>query len=250
VETPITFREAGGALFEGFPAGVAAGFTTRDLVPDPLPPRDGLRALAEALGAPNAETVTARQVHGRGVVVLAEPAAWGFDTRAGEADALLTDRRGRLLAVASADCVPILLADVTGTFVAAVHAGWRGTVARLLDAVLDLLAERGVAAGDLVAAFGPSIARDNYPVGPEVAAALDKAFRGVPLPPGARAQGLGDRTLLDVTAYNRALLLARGVPKQRIGEASLCTFDRADLFPSYRRDGPKCGRIFTGIVKR
>jgi polyphenol oxidase len=250
VEPAVRHREGGGVLFEELAPGVAAGFTTRALVPDSLPPRDGVRALAEALSAPNAETVRARQVHGHGVVVLAEPAAWGFDTLAGEADALLTDRRGRLLSVASADCVPILLADAGGTWIAAVHAGWRGTEARILDAILDVFAERGIAPAGLVAAFGPSIARDRYPVGPDVAAAFDKAFRGVPLPSGARAQGLGDRTLLDVAAYNRALLLARGVPAENIREACLCTFDRADLFPSYRRDGAGCGRIFTGIVKR
>ncbi len=243
-------REGGGVLFEELAPGVAAGFTTRALVPDPLPPRDGVRALAEALSAPNAETVRATQVHGRGVVVLAEPAAWGSDTVTGEADALVTDRRGRLLAVASADCVPVLLADADGGWVAAVHAGWRGTEARILDAVLDVFAERGVVPAGLVAAFGPSIARDRYPVGPDVAAALDKAFRGIPLPSGARAQGLGDRTLLDVAAWNRALLLARGVPPENIHEARFCTFDRADLFPSFRRDGAGCGRILTGIVKR
>jgi YfiH family protein len=248
--TAVRLRDGGGALFGDLAPGVTAGFTTRALVPDPFSPCDGVRALAEALSAPSAETVRARQVHGRGVVVLAEPAAWGTDTEVGEADALVTDRRGRLLAVASADCVPILLADAGGTWIAAVHAGWRGTVARILDAVLDVFAERGVAAAGLVAAFGPSIARDRYPVGPDVAAALDTAFRGVPLPAGARAQGLGDRTLLDVAANNRALLLARGVLPENIREARLCTFDRADLFPSYRRDGAGCGRIFTGIVKR
>jgi len=246
----VRHRDGGGALFEELAPGVAAGFTTRALVPDPLPPRDGVRALAEALSAPNAETVRAKQVHGRGVVVLAEPAAWGSDTQTDEGDALVTDRRGRLLAVASADCVPVLLAESGGTWIAAVHAGWRGTEARILDAVLDVFAERGVAPADLVAAFGPSISRERYPVGPEVAAALDKAFRGIPLPSGARAQGLGDRTLLDMAAWNRALLLARGVPAENIRDARLCTFERADLFPSYRRDGAGCGRIFTGIVKR
>jgi len=248
--TAVRLRGGGGALFEELAPSVAAGFTTRALVPDSLAPRDGIRALAEALSSPNAETVRAKQVHGRGVVVLAEPAAWGLDTEAGEADALVTDRRGRLLAVASADCVPILLADGEGRWVAAVHAGWRGTEARILDAVLDVLAERGVAASDLVAAFGPSVARDRYPVGPEVAAALDKALHGISLPTGARAQGLGGRTLVDLAAFNRALLLARGVRAENVREAHLCTFDRADLFPSYRRDGAGCGRIFTGIVKR
>jgi hypothetical protein len=250
VESAVRVRDGGGVLFEDLAPGVAAGFTTRALVPDPLPPRDGARALAEALSAPNAETVRAKQAHGRGVIVLAEPAAWGSDTVTGEADALVTDRKGRLLTIASADCVPVLLADASGTWVAAVHAGWRGTAARILDAVLDVFAERGVMPADVVAAFGPSIARDRYPVGSDVAAALDKAFRGVPLPSGARAQGLGDRTLVDIAAYNHALLVTRGVRKENIREARLCTFARADLFPSYRRDGAGCGRILTGIVRR
>jgi YfiH family protein len=189
-------------------------------------------------------------VHGRSVVVLETPPRRGEDRLAGEGDALLTREPGRLVAVASADCVPILLCDPASGWIAAVHAGWRGTAARILDAVLDALEARGVAPAELAAFFGPSISRERYEVGPEVVevvGALSRAYQDVDVPADALRRGTGDRSWIDVAAFDRALLAARGV--RSIGPPGPCTAEDPGRFPSYRRDGARTGRVMTGIVR-
>lgn len=242
------FFEGEYGLFTGLPAGVRAGFTTR---------RDGepkaaaglASGLSRALGAPSARVALARQVHGRNVLLVDGAAARSDDGLIGIGDALVTRHANVLLGIKSADCVPILLAETAGPWIAAVHAGWRGTAARILDVVLDLLEENGVSASRLVAAIGPRISRDRYEVGPEVVETLNRAHGDIVVPLCALRPGRGDRTHLDVAAFNRAVLLRRGVPRVRILDAALCTAGRPDLFPSYRRDGKGAGRIVTGIVR-
>jgi YfiH family protein len=241
-------EESGLFRFTGLPPGFAAGFTTRRLAPDEAGAAEATRRLAIALGAPEAERARPRQVHGRAVIVLEERPRAGADVVAGEADALLTREPGRLLAVASADCVPILLLDAETGWMAAVHAGWRGTAARILDAVLDALEARGALASRLVALFGPSISRDRYEVGPEVVDLMRRSYEQIEVPTKAIRAGAGDRSFLDVAAFDSALLLARGVPVTSIRATGLCSAERADFFPSYRRDGARTGRIMTGTV--
>ena len=144
----LVWPEGGGALFTGLPAGVAAGFTTLDLVPDDLEADEGARRLAELLGAPDAAVARLKQVHGAAVVE-----AKGLPARSvtvvGFADALFTAERGLVVAIATADCVPVVLVDAEAGLVAAVHAGWRGTAARVVDAGLDALEARGGRFGGL-----------------------------------------------------------------------------------------------------
>jgi YfiH family protein len=234
-------------LFRGLPGGVSAGFTTGTKSGREAP-RLAL-GLATALGAPSARIALARQVHGRNVLVVDGTAALSDGGPVGIGDALVTRQANVLLGVKSADCVPILLADAGGPWIAAVHAGWRGTAARILDAVLDRLAGEGVPASRLVAAVGPCISHDRYEVGPEVAMELARTHADVVVPRGSVRPGRGDRAHLDVAAFNRALLVRRGIPPDRILDAALCTASRPDLFPSYRRDGKGAGRIVTGIVR-
>ena len=228
-------------------SGFAAGFTRGALTASSLDPDIAARALAEALGAPDAQVVRLAQVHGHGILPFEEPARRRGNTLLGEGDGLLTCLPNVLLLIASADCVPVVLADPVTGWIAAVHAGWRGTAARVLDAALDALAARGVRPENLAAAFGPSISPDRYEVGPEVVAALRGAYRGVDVPAGAVRGGRGDRAAVDVAAFNAATLRARGVPADRIMPSGLCTASTPDL-PSWRRDGPGAGRILTGIV--
>ncbi len=213
-----------------------------------LDPEFAGRALADALGAPDAEVVRLTQIHGRAILPFEEPARKRGHTLLGEGDGLLTCRQNVLLLVASADCVPIVLADPETGWIAAVHAGWRGTAARVLDAALDALGARDVRPGNLRAAFGPSISRDRYEVGPEVVAALRDAYRGVGVPVEAVRGESEDRAAVDVAAFNAAALRARGVRADRTTSSGLCTASTPDL-PSWRRDGPGAGRILTGIVR-
>lgn len=238
----LRWPEGGGALFEGLPEGVSAGFTTLELVPEYLEADAGGRRLAELLGAPSAPVARLKQVHGA-TVVEARGLRPSEVVVAGYGDALVTTERGLVLAVATADCVPLVLVDAEAGALAAVHAGWRGTAARVVDAALDALEVRGARLSRLHALFGPSVSRDAYEVGPEVVAALDGS-----LPVGAVSPGRGDRSQLDVAACNEAALLRRGVRPERIARPRLCTFGEPARFASYRRDGARAGRTFTGGV--
>ena len=248
---PATRATSAGAvqpLSLGAIRGFAAGFTRGPLTARSLDPDDAGRALAQALGAPEAEVVRLKQVHGARILTFEEPPRERRNFVLGEADGLLTDQPDVLLVIASADCVPIVLADAVTGWMAAVHAGWRGTAACILDAALDALTARGVRPENLRAAFGPSISRDRYEVGPEVVTALRGAYRGMDVPPDAVHEGRGDRGFVDAAAFNATALRARGVRPERISTSGLCTASTPDL-PSWRRDGPGAGRILTGIVR-
>lgn len=234
--------------FRGLPPGFAAGFTRGPLAAKETPTEAAGRALAGALEAPDAEVVRLTQVHGRAVLTFEEPASERRSGILGTGDAVITCQQNVLLAVASADCVPIVLADPVSGWIAAVHAGWRGTAARVLDAALDTLEARGVRVAGLFAAFGPSISRERYEVGPEVVVALREAYRDVAVPGDAVRAGSADRAFVDVAAFNAAALRARGIRAERTTAPDLCTYETPDL-PSWRRDGAATGRILTGIVR-
>ena len=232
----------------GLPPGFAAGFTRGPLTARSLDAEAAGRALAEALGAPRAEVVRLKQAHGNCVLTLEEPARERRNGILGTGDAVITCQQNVLLAVASADCVPIVLADPVSGWIAAVHAGWRGTAARVLDAALDALEARGVRVAGLSAAFGPSISRERYEVGPEVVMALHEAYRDVAVPTEAVRRGRDDRAFVDVAAFNAAALRTRGILAERTSASDLCTHGTPDL-PSWRRDEAATGRILTGIVR-
>jgi len=172
---------------------------------------------------------TVKQIHSA-TVVNAE----GRCGILGEGDALLEDRPGAVIAVKTADCMPILLADERHRAIAAVHAGWRGTVARIVVAAVDGMRSRfGTLPGDLHAAIGPGIGKCCYQVGPEVAAQFGE-------------QGRAHISLRDA---NRAQLLTAGVTPERIYASNLCTMCLAGEFHSFRRDREQAGRMhsFAGI---
>ncbi len=235
-------------LFPSLPPGLVAGFTTRRTAPDGLPTSAAVRALAALLGAARAETVRGVQVHGAAILVASGPPVPDGDVVLGEGDAVITRDAGRVVAVETADCVPLLLADPGSGWIAAVHAGWRGTALGIVDAVLDRLEAEGAAPERLVALFGPSISREAYEVGPEVLAALARR-RPAGLPREAVRRGRGDRSFLDVAAVNEDDLLRRGVDPLHIQRPPLCTASDPGLFPSYRRDGGSAGRVLSGIVR-
>jgi YfiH family protein len=163
-----------------------------------------------------------RQVHSASVV----EAAPGL---CGEADALVTRQPGLALAVATADCVPVLL-GADGA-VAAVHAGWRGIVAGVVAAAVERLA---VDPRRLTAWIGPAIGTCCYEVGPEVATLVAGASREIV------ATGPAGRPHLDLVAAVAAQLDATGVDEVRTVRA--CTRCHGDRLWSYRRDGPSTGR--------
>ena len=172
---------------------------------------------------PNLATV--KQVHSAACV-----AADGRTGVLGNGDALIENTPGAVVAVRTADCIPILLVDGRSRAVAAVHAGWRGTVARIAASAVAAMQDRfGSAPGDLHAAIGPGIGKCCYEVGPEVAA----CFGG---------QG---RAHIDLAEANRRQLLEAGVTARRIHASNLCTMCRPGEFHSFRRDKEAAGRLYS-----
>jgi YfiH family protein len=153
----------------------------------------------------------------------------------GEGDALLEDAPGAVVAVKTADCIPILLVDQRRRAVAAVHAGWRGTVAGIARRAVEAMRERfGTDAGDVHAAMGPGIGACCFEVGPEVAAEF-----------GGAGRVHNGRVHIDLAAENRRRLLEAGVTDQRIYASNLCTKCLASDFHSFRRDREAAGRLFS-----
>lgn len=156
----------------------------------------------------------------------------------GAGDALVARRTGVAAVVATADCVPVVVA--AGDRVLAVHAGWRGLVAGVLESALGELAD---AAGAGTAWIGPAIGPCCYEVGDEVAEAVC-AVAGE----AVRSAGAGGRPHLDLAAGVAARLAAAGLP--RIVRLDLCTHCRADWLWSHRRDGAGAGRNLTLAWRR
>ncbi|HXQ27533.1 MAG TPA: peptidoglycan editing factor PgeF [Candidatus Acidoferrales bacterium] len=221
-----------------------------------------------AIGAGKMRAITLRQIH--------SDVAHRVDTstaRAAEApqgDALFTREPGLLLVVQTADCVPILLADTKRRAVAAIHAGWRGTLRRIAAKTLGRMQmEFGTRPEDVIAALGPGIGRCCYEVGSDVARDFHAQFPNARewfdgpfdalasgendpnwlpwltmMPPGHQPPPL--RAHLDLIAANRAILAEAGVPPQQISSSGLCTACRKDLFFSYRRERTT-GRLMAAI---
>ena len=186
-----------------------------------------------------------RQVHGCTVTWVGGRDGPGpVGAREVDGDALVTRTRGMPVAVQVADCVPLLLWDPVQGVVAAVHAGWRGTVERVVEATLAEMAGRvGTRTGDVRAAIGPSIGGCCYEVGPEVAEALAVSFEETDFLAG----GSEERPRVDLRSANRAALLRAGVRADFISRVGGCTACSSEYF-SYRRDGPRTGRMM-GVIQ-
>lgn len=157
------------------------------------------------------------------------------------ADAVVTGRPGLMLGVRVADCVPILVADPVRRVVAAVHAGWRSTAARILPKTIDAMRrEAGTDAGDVLLSIGPSIRGCCYNVGEEVVGAIADACSGQGS--GSWLSRRGGTAYVNLAEANRVQAALAGVPEDRISVASFCTACRNDLFHSYRLEGQSAGR--------
>jgi len=207
--------------------------------------------VSRAIGAES--LALARQVHGRNAVVVRDGTP--VPANRPEADAFVSNSATVGVAVRVADCVPLLIADRRNTAVAAVHAGWRGTAARVAVAAVDAMSrEFGSRPADLIAAIGPSIGACCYDVGTELVDAfaaagherflIDRWFLAPPPPRGSRERA----TLrLDVAGANRDQLVLAGVPEEQIHLSGLCTAMHLDVFTSYRAEKDKAGRLVAAI---
>ena len=162
-------------------------------------------------------------------------------------DALITRKQGCCICISTADCIPILLYDRQNSVIAAVHAGWRGTVNYILGHTLDQMRARyGTDGKEVIACIGPGISLSAFEVGDEVY----EAFREN----GFRMDYISEwkpethKYHIDLWAANRLQLLDFGVPSAQVETAHICTFTRHEDFFSARRLGIRSGRILSGIM--
>jgi YfiH family protein len=218
-------------------------------------------AFQAALGAGKLDLVALKQMHSDAVLRFDTPSAQPC-----HGDASITNHPELLLAVQTADCVPILLVDRKNRAIAAVHAGWRGTLHRIVMKTIGRMQMQfSTKAADLLAAIGPSIGGCCYEVGTEVAVEFRSQFPHASdwfdelrtgdepnplqwlnmMPPGH--QPPPKNVLLDLRKANRAQLLDAGLGSKNIFVSDLCTACRRDLFFSYRKEGAMTGRHMAAI---
>ncbi len=188
-----------------------------------------------------AELVTLSQIHSAVVHRVAD------DKPAGPGDGMMTDREGKLLAILTADCVPVLLVDQGKRVVAAFHAGWRGTVQGIVQSgVAQMQAEFGSQAGELSAAIGPCIGACCYTVGEEVRSEFRSRFPYAnELFTGGEKDGVALH--LDLVEANRRQLLDAGLAAANIHVPGGCTGCQPDKYFSHRMSGGRTGRMMSVI---
>ena len=170
-------------------------------------------------------------------------------------DAVMTDVPGACVGVSTADCIPLLLYDEAHRAVCAVHAGWRGTVARIAEkAVSEMQEAYGTRPESLRAQIGPGISLESFEVGDEVYDAFAQAgfdmqaiSRKYPTPITQHPSPITSKHHLDLPLCNHQQLISAGVAEQRIAHCHICTYKNCDTYFSARRLGIHSGRIFTGI---
>ena len=205
-------------------AGFRHGFSTRLASPEEV---------GALVGVPFEAITRAKQVHSARVIE-AEHAGLVAD----EADALVS-RSAFAVAIQTADCVPILIADLRVGAVAAVHAGWRGVVSGIAPNAIDFL---GGDASNLVAAIGPCICGTCFEVGADVAEKIATATDSAVI-----VRRAGEKAFVDLRIAVRTQLVRAGIPDANIEDVAGCTYHQNDLFFSYRREGANAGRLIAVI---
>jgi YfiH family protein len=219
-------------------------FTSRQLA---LPDDAAWRAALTSVGSTADRLMRVKQVHGNVVRVLKRDQVPGLaHTQRPDGDAIVSNEAGLALAVMVADCVPILLCDPIHGAAAAIHAGWRGTCARVGPAAVAAMREFGCHPSDLIAAIGPSIGPDDYQVGDS----LITSFREAGHPQASVDRWFTrreDKLFLDLWAANIHQLMDAGLDAGAIFLSGLSTVAHPDIFDSYRIEGERAGRM-AGII--
>lgn len=189
-----------------------------------------------AVGIHDGRIVTMRQVHGDRIVEVKNRSL----KEAGEADGMVTREKDLFLAVLTADCVPILFVAPKEKLAAAIHAGWRGTLAGIGQTMVERFeGEYGVAPSELEVALGPSIGACCYEVKDDVAGPLMAKWGSVTT---ASIQVREGKSFLNLRRLNRDILRTTGVPGKQLHEVGPCTCCASDEFFSYRRERRETGR--------
>ena len=213
--------------------------------------RRNREVLCRLLGIESGRLVMPHQTHQTVVAVIDEPFLALPErerlARLEGVDALMTNVPGVCIGVSTADCIPVLLYDPVHRAVCAVHAGWRGTVARIVhEAVLAMTRAYAACPSDLTAVIGPGISLESFEVGQEVYDAFAEAGFSMP----SISRHIRGKWHLDLPECNRLQLLHSGLQSPHILSASVCTYQHPELYFSARCLGISSGRIFTGALIR
>ncbi len=161
-------------------------------------------------------------------------------------DALMTNLQCICIGVSTADCIPVLLYDQRQHAVCAIHAGWRGTQARIVETAINKMQETyETNPADLIAQIGPGIRLDSFEVGDEVYDAFQQVGFDMSIISEKR-----DKWHINLPECNRQQLLNKGIPAAQIHDAGSCTYQQYDTYFSARRLGIQSGRIFTAIMRK
>lgn len=214
------------------------GYLTKEIAPDNnTDVAENFRRLRRVVGLERYMRVQVRQVHGAGVYTATVRPQRLRD--APPADAIIGDVRGTMLTIRTADCVPLLLGSRDGRVVAAVHAGWRGIIAGVVDAAIQAMRGRfAVEPSELIAAIGPCIGVEAFEVGEEVAAEFDRAVLAAAVDRKGRA-----RPHINLSAAVAMQLARCGLDEANIEQAGRCTSENREEFFSHRRDRGVTGRM-------
>lgn len=162
-------------------------------------------------------------------------------------DATITREKNLFVCATTADCVPILLFDTAKQVAAAIHAGWRGTVQRIVEKTIDkMTAYYQSSPSDIIAGIGPAVSLKHYEVGEEVERMFEN--QGFDLSNASFRENSNKKLQIDLKEINRQELLRLGVLPQNIEKTDLCTFEKEEWFFSARRQTVHSGRMLTGIM--
>ena len=212
--------------------------------------------LCELLGIQETRLLMPHQVHLTEVVAI-DNAFLGLPAKEQKVrlegvDALMTSLPGVCIGVSTADCIPVLLYDQAKHVSCAIHAGWRGTVKRIVEkAVSEMTSVYGSRPEDILAQIGPGIHLESFEVGDEVYDAFEKEgfqMETISQKYPANDGSAQEKWHIDLPECNRLQLLVSGIPESQISVSAIDTFQQHDTFFSARRLGINSGRIFTGIL--
>lgn len=228
---------ASGGIYASLNGGVGSA-------DDPKAVAENRARMAGAVGVEPDRLLSLYQIHSPDVIVVEKP--WRPDERP-KADAMVTREPGLAVAVASADCGPVLFADAKAGVIGAAHAGWKGAFTGVLEATIARMEELGAMRGDIVAVLGPTIGPNAYEVGPEFVARFHEADEGYAA--FFRPSERDGHAYFDLPAF-----IMHRLENCRIGRATslgLCTYSDELRFYSYRRathrGEPDYGRLISAI---
>lgn len=234
--------------YGGYSEGDYASFNCNDYCGDDLEHVFQNQTLLRGMLPGNPELVIPHQVHKTEIYAVDEAFLAMDACRRKEelegVDALVTNRPDVCLCISTADCIPVLCYDKRKKVIAAVHAGWRGTVERIVEKTLDRMHSLyGTLPSDVEAVIGPGISLQSFEVGDEVYDAFNAA--GFDMSQIARRF---DKWHIDLWEANRLQLVEKGVDTSHIELSGICTYLQQEDFFSARRLGIRSGRILSGIT--